>query len=156
MKQPFLVLLSILVLFAGCQRQKTILDSTQTINSDKWYADSVATFKITISDTTQPYDIYIKTSNSNLYNFQNIYMFVSIQFPHNVERVDTIDCYMANDKGKWFGKKNDDYYDQKLLYRRKIIFPFPGDYQFVITQAMRQEPLEGIHAIGLVIEESKD
>lgn len=156
MRYPLVLLLLTIILFTRCQHSKVIFDETHIITADKWFVDSVATFSVCVNDTNRPYDIFLTTANSYLYNFQNLYLFVSIQFPHNIERIDTINCYLANNMGKWYGKKHHAYYNQTLIYHRKINFPYSGNYTFAITQAMRQNPLEGIHAIGLAIEESKE
>ncbi len=144
-----------LVIFFACNRAKTIFQEEKVFADNIWQTDSICEFECSISDTTHPYNIFMTLSNSNLYSYRNLYMFVTINFPRGVVRVDTIDCFLADAKGKWYGKRNDDYYNQKLMYRRKILFPYAGTYKFQIEQAMRNNSLKGIHAIGITVETPK-
>ncbi len=138
-----------------CNRPEKIFQKENIFTDNIWYADSICSFNCSISDTTHPYNIFLTLSNTHLYNYQNLYLFVTIKFPHGVVRVDTIDCFLANEKGKWYGNTDNNFYRQKLLYRKTILFPYAGLYQFQIEQAMRDKGLKGIHAIGFIIEETE-
>ncbi len=153
MKKILLFFLLVLLFFSACNRPETIFQKEKIFVNNMWQTDSICEFDCSISDTTHPYNIFLTLSNTRLYSFQNLYMFVTINFPQGIVRVDTIDCFLADNKGKWYGKPKNNFYKQKLLYRRKILFPFAGTYQFRIEQAMRRNPLEGIQAVGIVIEE---
>ncbi len=145
----------VLLVFTGCEKPKTIFSEEKSFSNNIWLTGNVPIFECTISDTTHPYNIFLTLSNTETYPFQNLYMFVTIQFPRGVVRVDTIDCFLADNRGKWYGKSNDDFYKQKLIYRKNILFPYAGIYRFSIEQAMRQKELEGIHSVGIIIEELK-
>lgn len=149
-----LFIVGVIFLFA-CNRPKKIFQQENIFTDNTWHTDSICNFDCTISDTTHPYNIFLTLSNSQQYNYQNLYLFVTIKFPHGIVRVDTADCFLANLKGKWYGKPDDNFYRQKLLYRKNILFPYAGHYQFQIEQAMRQKQLKGIHAIGFVVEETE-
>jgi len=153
-KIAFLSFFGVIFLLA-CNRPEKIFQQENIFTDDTWHADSICNFDCSISDTTHPYNIFLTLSNTQLYKYQNLYLFVTIKFPHGVVRVDTVDCFLANDKGKWYGKPDDNFYRQKLLYRKNILFPYAGLYQFQIEQAMRQKRLNGIHAIGMMIEETE-
>ena len=153
-KNLIFLFLGLAVLFA-CNRPKTIFVEEKVFENNTWQTDSACEFKCQISDTTHPYNIFMTLSNTKLYSYQNLYMFVTINFPRGVVRVDTIDCFLADGKGKWYGQPENDFYKQKLMYRRKILFPYAGTYQFHIEQAMRKSSLEGIHAVGIIIETPK-
>lgn len=143
-----------LIVFLACNRSKTIFQEEKKITNDSWQTDSLCKFECLISDTTHPYNIFLTLSNTQRYSYQNLYLFVTINFPHGVVRVDTIDCFLANNKGKWYGKYQKECYKQKLMYRSKILFPYAGTYQFQIEQAMRRNPLEGIRTVGIVVEKT--
>ena len=152
MKKVFFFSFLSLLFFFACNKSKIIFHEEKVFVKNIWQTDSVCEFECSISDTTHPYNIFLTLSNTKSYSYQNLYMFVTINFPRGVVRVDTIDCLLANGEGKWYGKRKDNYYKQKLMYRRKILFPFSGIYQFRIEQAMRRNSLEGIHTIGIIIE----
>ncbi len=147
-----ILLLTISIFFLSSCGQKYFYEKEITIHQGKWDRDSLIYFNIPITDTISTYDIYLSITNGNEYLYRNIYLFVKIYFPQNITRIDTIDCLLANDKGKWFGKKIDDNrFRNLLLYRKNIKFPFKGSYKFSFEQAMRHKILSGIYNIGLYI-----
>ncbi|MCD6366736.1 MAG: gliding motility lipoprotein GldH [Bacteroidales bacterium] len=155
MKKTLILFFLGLTTFFACNRPEIIFQEEKIFANNIWQTDSVCEFECSISDTTHPYNIFMILSNTKLYSYQNLYMFVTINFPRGVVRVDTIDCFLADGKGKWYGKQKNDSYKQKLMYRRKIRFPYAGTYKFQIEQAMRKNHLEGIHAIGITVETPK-
>jgi len=152
--KPYLLIF--FLAFAACQRQEIILEKEKVFENNIWQADSICKFHCSIADTSTPYNIYFTLSNTNTYRYQNLYMFVTINFPNGITRIDTVDCFLADSKGKWYGKElSGSIFKQKLMYRPKVLFPHTGTYEFKIEQAMRQNHLKGMHAIGIVIEKTR-
>jgi len=121
---------------------------------DGWHRDSILKFEVEIADTTKPYSVFFVIDNDESYLYRNLYLFVTIDFPSGIKRVDTVDCILADSRGKWFGKEiEDNKYESVLLYRKNVIFPFKGKYIFHLEQAMRHKILKGINRIGLKIKE---
>ena len=139
------------VLLSSCSESYFFGEEKQ-IPSGKWSVDSVTTFTVNIEDTVSAYYIFLSITNGEEYFYRNLYIFMTIKFPHNIVRVDTIDCMLADEKGKWYGKEVDDNrYRNFLLYRKNVRFPYKGRYEFELEQAMRHRVLEGIYSVGLYI-----
>jgi len=66
---------------------------------------------------------------------------------------DTLEFFLATEKGKWLGKKDGGNWQNDLLYKLNIRFPKAGKYSVEIIQGMRVKSLKGIKKIGLRIDE---
>jgi len=69
--------------------------------------------------------------------------------------IDTIECLLADDSGKWLGKERGKMVDNRILFRRGIRFKLSGNYSFEFEQAMRDTDLNGIEDFGIRIEKSE-
>ena len=154
MKRFYWIIVALLAL-TSCS-ESYFYSSEKDIKDGKWNADSIAVFTVSIEDTISPYDLFFSITNGEQYMYRNIYLFVTIDFPHGIQRVDTVDCLLADERGKWFGKEVDDgKYRNFLLYRKKVRFPYKGKYVFRFEQAMRHKVLDGIYQVGLYIKKSE-
>jgi gliding motility-associated lipoprotein GldH len=146
----FLFLLSSLAL-TSCDNNR-LYERNTPIAKDGWKASDKARFFVTVEDTLTPNTFYINLRNSGTYRYSNIFLFFNTEFPNGKIAHDTIECLLADDKGKWLGKGSGDLYDNRILFKRNVRFPRKGTYKFTIEQAMRIDPLEGISDVGLRIE----
>jgi len=64
---------------------------------------------------------------------------------------DTLHIPMQDYTGKWYGKNSGSLIENHVLVRPKTGFPMKGKYKISISQAMRDEKLEGIEDVGLTI-----
>ena len=62
--------------------------------------------------------------------------------------------YLADDKGRWYGKGFGDIHELKLPYRSNVFFPLKGEYTFTVQHGMRKEDLKGVYDIGIRIEKT--
>ncbi len=156
MKKTLSIILSITLigLVVSCGDKHFYNKEYQMTNG--WDRDSLLKFEVEISDTLAPYTVFFIIGNDDAYMYRNLYMFVTIDFPKGIQRIDTVDCMLADAKGKWYGKEvEDNRYENLLLYRDKVRFPFKGKYIFTLEQAMRHKVMNGINKIGLRIEKAK-
>jgi gliding motility-associated lipoprotein GldH len=77
---------------------------------------------------------------------------ISTQFPDGKKSSRRIEVMLANDEGKWFGEGLGDIWDYRTLIQENAYFTEPGSYTFSLEQSMRQDPLPGIMAVGLRVE----
>ena len=146
MRKFSIFILSCLILSA-CVNKNTHIDFYSFKNA-KWDKDSICQFKVNISDTINPYQIFIETRNDNSYPYRNIWLFVDIKTPSENIRKDTIGFDLADDFGKWFGQ-GISVYKLEVLYEKSIIFPQSGNYVFSIRHGMRDDVLKGISEVGI-------
>lgn len=126
-----------------------------------WGATEMVEFKLAEMDSIKNYNLFINIRNTNKYKFNNIFLIVSMNFPHGKTITDTLEYRMANPDGSWIGQGIGDVKESKLWYKEQVRFSEQGNYTIDITQAMRNNgdvegvtKLEGITDVGFSIEET--
>jgi gliding motility-associated lipoprotein GldH len=145
-----LPLLLSLFFCVSCDTQ-TIYNEILSIPEGAWHSTMPAYFDVEVSDTLTYNTIYLQISNTVSYKYQNIYLFVTVFLPNGQVARDTVNCDLANNYGEWYGKGIGSTKTLHLPYRTNFLFPYTGLYKFYIEQAMRDDTLKGIKAIGLKI-----
>lgn len=146
--------LVLLLLCTSCG-WNTYYNQQVPIEGNKWYKGTAARFTLPITDTLKNYDFYITIGNTTDYRYSNLYLFISTRFPNgNISR-DTLECLLADEAGKWYGKGWGKIKDNSIKVNQALRFPLTGTYEFLIQQAMREDTLSGISNIGIIIEGSK-
>jgi gliding motility-associated lipoprotein GldH len=116
-----------------------------------WEKDKEYFFTFLIEDVSIPYNLTFEVRNSNLYPYQNLWIFYREEPPAGAIRRDTLECVLADEYGKWHGK-GISLYQSDYLIRTRYLFPIKGQYTFSFRQGMRDVTLSGIQEIGLRIE----
>ncbi|GAB4451986.1 MAG: gliding motility lipoprotein GldH [Bacteroidales bacterium] len=146
------VLFFIPVLFFACS-DHAIFDENTNLTSKAWDRKNSISFKVPITDTVNPYKIFVNIRNNGNYSRRNLYLFITVISPKGDEIKDTVNCILADEKGKWYGKSNlGDLYFNKFLYKPNVRFPYAGTYTFKLEQAMRTEIMNNIEDVGIRIE----
>jgi len=134
-------------------KDNAIFEQNVSIPAKTWNRYNLIKFTVPVNDTVNPYRIVINIRNEGNYSRRNLYMFVTIRSPRGDELKDTVNCILADEKGRWYGKSNlGDIYFNRFLYKPNVKFPYTGNYTVVLEQAMRTENMEGIETAGLRIE----
>ena len=118
------------------------------INEKAWNYHDTLSFNLDIQQNKQAYNLIINLEHKDTYKYKNIFFFVDIIGPTKTYR-DTIECIMANTKGRWLASNNGDKFTHHFMYRHNTVFPEKGHYTIVLEQAMRDTSLQAITAIGL-------
>jgi gliding motility-associated lipoprotein GldH len=92
----------------------------------------------------------ITIRHTDAYPYQNLWLFVDIEQDSLVLTRDTIECYMANERGEWLGGGLT-VRELPLLYSDHYQFTNSGEYLISITQGMRNDTLIGIKEVGVKI-----
>lgn len=155
MKQIYIYLVAILLIagIVSCDR-KRVFESYKTIGENGWNKDSVATFKVLLTDTTRNHNLYVNIRNKGTYPYSNLWLFLSIGSPDGKTLIDTVEFSLAEPSGRWKGSGIGDLHDNQILYKSSVFFPHKGKYTFQIKQGMRDNVLQGIRDIGLRIEKT--
>lgn len=143
----------LIALFAISCSRTTIYDLSVDVNNETWNRDSLAVFDININDTSQSYNIIVNIRNTVEYRYQNLYIFADIIAPNGAVQRDTIECFFADNAGRWLGRGHGALRDNRFLYRSGVRFANSGNYKFQFQQAMRVQSLQGIANVGIRIEE---
>lgn len=145
----------ILLVICVCINACTSIDvyfQYSTLPDTGWNKDSVYHFNVDINDISAAYNVYVNVRNRGDYPHQNLWLFIKTMAPDSVIKSDTINFYLADQRGKWLGSGIGSVYDMPVLYEQEVKFTKPGSYQFSITHGMRDSILAGVNDIGLRIE----
>jgi gliding motility-associated lipoprotein GldH len=153
----------ILLCFSLFSCNKNILfKGDKEIKNTSWHTDSLAVFEFEITDTTSNYLAEINIRHTIEYSFQNLFLFIHTKMPNEQNIIDTVECILADKKGKWNGKGIGDVLNFTKPYKKLISFKTGGKCKIEIEQAMRYgelsviKSLEEIISVGVCIREKEN
>ena len=138
-------LIALAVSFTSC-RNDIVYSRFSPISSEKWQMDSVVRFDYTIEDAQAAYQMVIHVRHTERYPYQNMWLFVN-----DGHRAETIEFYLADDRGHWLGDKHHGFIEMPVLFEENYHFPDTGTYHLEIAHGMRDSLLRGVTDIGLEI-----
>ena len=136
--------------FVNSCGEATLLTSVYRFSKNIWHIDQKPCFKFTITNVDQPYDCIIKLSNKANYPYANLYISYCLE-GEDVLKHDRFELKLFDKKnGKplgtgWISKQHDYYLMANYSFRQA------GTYKIRLVHAMRQDTLECIENILLVI-----
>ena len=146
MKRLFpIVLMVCIAALTACQRD-IVYSQLSPISSEKWHVDSVVQFDYRIADASANYRMLVYVRHTERYPYQNMWLFVD-----NCHRRDTLEFYLADDRGGWLGEKHHGFVEMPVLLEQNIHFADTGVYHIAIQHGMRDSLLRGVSDIGLEI-----
>ncbi len=148
MRRNILILI-VSLLLVSCQGD-IVYTAFNTLLHAGWAADSSLCYQPTITDSVSDYQMLITIRHTDAYPYQNLWLFVDIEKDSVSLRRDTIECYMANERGEWLGGGLS-IHELPLLYSDSYQFANSGEYNISITQGMREDTLIGIKEVGVKI-----
>lgn len=159
------VLIITAISLMGCV-QKNVYSEYQSVPVIGWNADSVLTYTWSIDDTAATYRILIDVRHTELYPYQNLWFFINKPYSstplYRCRRSDlpysqdTIEFYLADERGQWLGKKYGGYIKMPVLYEEAYKFDSIGEYTMTIQQGMRTERLRGVSDVGVIIRKNDE
>jgi gliding motility-associated lipoprotein GldH len=81
---------------------------------------------------------------------------VKSKSPDGYQHRDSNEIFLAEESGKWLGKKNNDNWNLEYYYKRKVRFPKAGKYSFEIQHGMRDLEVAGIEKVVFELEKNID
>ena len=142
----------ILIVLSSCSHG-VLYQKYITIPNKEWDVKAPVTFKVDVKDTQNYYNVFVNIRNADNYTYSNLYLFIDITSPMHTKERDTLECPLADASGRWLGDGLGDIWDNKILFKRNVRFPKPGEYDITYTQAMREDKLQMIMDVGLTVEE---
>lgn len=141
-------------LILACNMDTFFAGSKPLQPDEGWDAESSATFEWQVTDTLKRYDFFIDFRHDQRYPFSNVYLYVDFTFPNGRTLRDTLECELADERGKWLGSGFGNLVDHRIGFRRATAFPINGDYTIDIRHGMRMNPLPGVSDVGFRLESS--
>jgi gliding motility-associated lipoprotein GldH len=157
-----ILFLGILTGLTSCSKNVVYTQYQQIDENTGWAKSNLLKFDFEAKDTNQLYDVYINVRNTETYPFRNLFMFLHTTYPNGTKITDTVECILADDRGKWLGSGMGNLFDNTILFKKNARFHQLGKYNFAFEQAMRfgdkntLDPLPLISDIGLTIEKAKE
>lgn len=151
MKNKILSAVAILLLLAGCTG-RDVYFQYNPVSANGWSKDTMYVFRVPITDTASTYNIYVNIRNRGEYPYQNLWLFMKRISPDTIQTKDSIECYLADQRGKWLGSGIGSIMEMPVLYQENVRFHKAGIYKYGIVQGMRDSLLTGINDIGMRVE----
>lgn len=155
LKKRFLLFSILVVALAACTTGN-LYEKVVAVPGHQWQSSFKPRFTFTITDTTSPYRVSVVFRHSEKYNYNNIWLRLSIQTPDSaaLSSVQYELPLATNDKG-WLGSGLDDLYEHRISLTPEsgdFYFKKAGTYSFTVEQLMREDPLQAVYNIGLRVE----
>ena len=112
----------------------------------EWHVDSIACFDFPVTDITASYDMLVYVRHTERYPYQNMWLFVE-----NDRQRDTIEFYLADDRGQWLGDRHSGFIEMPVLYETDFHFADTGMHRLSVQHGMRDTLLRGVTDIGVEI-----
>ena len=148
MRQQFLLLVLLSAIFTACN-SSGVFDQNTDIKGKQWSYDQILPFEVSVTDTTQQYNLYINLRHTNDYQYSNLWLMMRTTFPDGQTLDKRVDLPLADKQGKWYGSGMGDIITQQVLIQPNAIFPMLGKYKFELVQDMRLNPLPDVISAGL-------
>lgn len=148
-------LAAFLFTLASCNNSTVYSDSAD-LPENGWKKDSAVTFNIPVKDTAADYRLMINVRNNNNYKYQNLWLFIQYQLPDKSIKKDTVECFLADNTGRWIGSGFGSLSEMNILYVPRMRFHQMGNYRYQIKQGMRDSVLTGLNDIGMEVLTAKE
>lgn len=143
---PIALLMMGVCLLTSCHSDIVYSEFT-SIPSGEWHIDTVPEFDFSVDDKDASYTILLYIRHTERYPYQNLWLFVQT----DKARRDTIEFYLADDRGRWLGDKHHGFVEMPVLFENNYHFTDTGTYSFTIQHGMRDSLLRGITDVGMEI-----
>jgi len=150
---PAVILSSICLI--SCDRGNLYVES-ERIPGYIWNDNNIITFRTQVNDTVNAYDINLIIRTDKDYPYRNMFLFIKTVSPEKTSIKDTVEYFLADEKGNWYGSGLGDVNDLSVPLKSNILFPMEGTYTFNIQHGMREKELEGVIDIGMQIKKRKN
>ena len=143
--------LGIILLLTACTGS-TMYSHYEHLPLSGWHADSAVTYDFVITDTLHTYDLVINLRHTERYPNQNFWVFAALYHDSLLLSADTLDYFLADQRGRWLGNGFGNQRDMPMLYKHQYQFQNAGEYHLYLRHGMRDTLLIGVSDIGFSIE----
>ena len=150
--QRFLLFFPFLFLFS-CGKSYLFEERVNIPESGWTYQDTI-NYTFVIEDTLKLYNILIALEHSTAFETQNLYARISTKFPDQTRLSKEISLELANKSGLWYGECSSKECLFEAPIQQNAYFNQQGEYTITLEQYMRQDSLQGVQSIGLMLEDT--
>lgn len=131
-----------------------VYEKTEAFSKHEWSNNNKLTFTFTITDTTAPYNIYAVIRHTDAYHWNNIWLSVTTIAPGEAASVQQVNLKLGDNTKGWLGTAMDDIIEHRVLLTRYPVKLKKGNYNFVVQQIMREDPLQNVMNAGIRVEKA--
>lgn len=142
--------LGLALLWTACGRD-TVLSRSEALPEAGWARKYAIPFEFEIQDTARAYRLDFSVRHDHEYPFMNAFFLIYTTFPDRTVTIDTLECILADYRGKWTGHGAGRYKSADFAVKPELYFPMPGRYRMEVKQALRMDTVKHISHIGLHI-----
>lgn len=143
--------LFVAIVLSACNFEANNMQQYRHIPSTGWYADSLLLIPVPVSDTIGEYEVSIGLRYTDEYRYRNLWLFATLVAPDGTQTIDTLNCRLADEYGRWYGSGIGATMQQREMYKESLRFPHSGTWHIAIQQGMREECLQGITDVGVKV-----
>ena len=148
------ILLGIIMHFTYSCTSNVVYSEFIEIPHSQWNFDSILNFTFEIEEpSNQACNTIVYILHEKNYSYQNLWFYVNKTVPNAMQKQDTIECYLADQRGKWLGSGHKSLLEMPVLIEQNIQLNQTGTYNYQVRHAMREDDLKGIKSIGIKIEQ---
>jgi len=147
--------LGIIALTLGSCTPDHVFKDIRIIENGSWDQQNPQLFEADISDTASLYDISVYLDHLKSYSYENLYLKVSQDISGEMKS-DTLSFDLIGKDALFIGKCDEESCRMEALIFSGIKFSKTGKQQFKLEQFTREETLNGVQEIGLIIREYED
>ena len=138
---------------ASCQTID-IYERTTAFKTHSWQSSQRPSFTFEINDTTSLYNIFLVLRHEDAYNYNNIWVNLTVKGPTGVDSIRR-EFVLGNNKQGWLGSGMDDVFEHRIPFNDKPAPFHKGKYTFTLQQDMREDPLDHVMDVGIRVEKVK-
>jgi len=131
-----------------------VYEKTETFNKHAWSSNNKLSFIFTITDTTASYNIYAVIRHTDAYHFNNIWLNATTVAPGDTAGTQQINLKLGDNTKGWLGAAMDDIIEHRILLTRFPVKLKKGNYNFMLQQIMRDDPLQNVMNAGIRVEKA--
>ncbi len=132
-----------------------VLEKNVSIKDHAWQSSVKPSVNFIIEDTASLYNLYITLRHFDAYNYNNIWIKCTVKNPGtSATNTRQYNLTLATNEKGWLGTGMDDIFENRILIQPRTRFTQPGEYNFVLEQIMREDPLKHVLNVGLRIEKA--
>ena len=151
----FILCLAVQVFLGSSCTAVDLYEKTVPIPKHEWSSGFKPQFRFVISDTVSPYQVFVILRHTDRYNFNNIWINLTIQAPADTAHKVQYELPLASKEKGWLGTGMDDIYEHRINItpaNDNFYFRKSGEYVFTLEQVMREDPLQQVLDVGLRLE----
>lgn len=154
MKKSIFVLGLFVILFSGCQQDKS---QSQIIHFDDniWQRFNYLNFEFQVEATEETWDFLVIFRVTEEFPSQAMIFNLVMNMPSNEERIREFKIDVRDKEENMLGEKKTGYYEYVLPVRKQVRFYESGALKFEIESLMTKYYTPGVVEFGMVLEPSE-